>query len=179
MEVFGLTLKLDVPTIVARDLLRAHHETFRRFWHWSDAVVDHAKLTGELHTVFGWTLRGCCGANPRMLRNFLMQAHGAEMLRLACCLATEAGIEVCAPIHDALLVAAPIDAIEAAVAATRAAMAEASRIVLDGFEVRTEAKITRTPGASPTSAARGCGTSSPNWSRRPRRRTSPRKWHER
>jgi hypothetical protein len=145
MEVFGLTLKLDVPTIVARDLLRAHHETFRRFWRWSDAVVDHAKLTGELHTVFGWTLHGCCGANPRMLRNFLMQAHGAEMLRLACCLATERGIEVCAPVHDALLIMAPVDAIEAAAAATRAAMAEASRIVLDGFEVRTEAKITRHP----------------------------------
>jgi DNA polymerase I len=28
---------------------------------------------------------------------------------------------------------------------TRTAMAEASRIVLDGFEVRTEAKVTRHP----------------------------------
>jgi hypothetical protein len=30
-------------------------------------------------------------------------ANGAEMLRLACCLATERGIEVCAPVHDAIL----------------------------------------------------------------------------
>jgi DNA polymerase I len=145
MEVQGLALKIDQPTIVARDLLRAHHEAFRQFWHWSDAVVDHAKLTGELQTCFGWTLHGCCGANPRSLRNFQMQAHGAEMLRLACCLATEGGVEVCAPVHDALLIAAPITEIEAAVAATREAMAEASRVVLDGFEVRTEAKITRYP----------------------------------
>jgi DNA polymerase I len=145
MEAYGLALKLDVPTIIARDLLRAHHETFRRFWKWSDAVVDHAKLTGELHTVLGWTLHGCCGANPRSLRNFQMQAHGAEMLRLACCLATERGVEVCAPVHDALLITAPMDEIEAAVAVTRKAMAEASRIVLDGFEVRTEANITRYP----------------------------------
>jgi DNA polymerase I len=145
MEAYGLALKLDRPTIVARDLLRAHHETFRRFWRWSDSVVDHAKLTGELHTVFGWTLHGCCGANPRSLRNFQMQAHGAEMLRLACCLATERGVEVCAPVHDALLIAAPIGDIEAAVAVTREAMAEASRIVLDGLEVRTDAKVTRHP----------------------------------
>jgi DNA polymerase family A len=145
MEACGLALKLDRPTIVARDLLRAHHETFRRFWRWSDAVVDHAKLTGELHTVFGWTLHGCCGANPRSLRNFQMQAHGAEMLRLACCLATERGVEVCAPVHDALLIAAPIGDIEAAVAVTREAMAEASRVVLDGLEVRTDAKVTRHP----------------------------------
>ena len=145
MEAQGLALRLDQPTIIARDLLRAHHETYRRFWRWSDAVVDHAKLTGELHTVFGWVLHGCCGANPRSLRNFQMQAHGAEMLRLACCLATERGIEVCAPVHDAVLIAAPIDEIEAAVAVTREAMAEASRIVLDGFEVRTDAKVTRYP----------------------------------
>jgi hypothetical protein len=141
----GLALKLDKPTIVARDLLRAHHETYRRFWSWSDAVVDHAKLTGELHTVFGWALHGCCGGNPRSLRNFQMQAHGAEMLRLACCLATERGVEVCAPVHDAVLIEAPIDRIQAAVTSTREAMAEASRAVLDGFEVRTEAKITRYP----------------------------------
>jgi DNA polymerase family A len=145
MEAHGLALKLDQPTIIARDLLRAHHETFRVFWRWSDAVVDHAKLTGELHTVFGWTLHGCCGANPRMLRNFEMQSHGAEMLRLACCLATERGVEICAPVHDALLITAPIGRIEAAVAVTREAMAEASRVVLNGFEVRTEAKVTRYP----------------------------------
>ena len=145
MEAQGLALRLDQPTIIARDLLRAHHETYRRFWRWSDVVVDHAKLTGELHTVFGWVLHGCCGANPRSLRNFQMQAHGAEMLRLACCLATERGIEVCAPVHDAVLIAAPIGEIEAAVAVTREAMAEASRIVLDGFEVRTDAKVTRYP----------------------------------
>jgi DNA polymerase family A len=145
MEAQGLALRIDQPTIIARDLLRAHHETYRIFWRWSDAVVDHAKLTGELHTCFGWTLHGCCGANPRSLRNFQMQAHGAEMLRLSCCLATERGIEVCAPVHDALLIAAPIGEIEEAVAATREAMAEASRIVLDGFQVRTDVKITRYP----------------------------------
>jgi DNA polymerase-1 len=145
MEAQGLALKIDRPTIVARDLLRAHHETYRQFWRWSDAVVDHAKLTGSLHTIFGWTLHGCCGANPRSLRNFPMQAHGAEMLRLACCLATERGVEVCAPVHDALLIAAPIGEIKAVVAATQEAMAEASRVVLNGFEVRTDAKITRYP----------------------------------
>jgi DNA polymerase I len=145
MEAHGLALRIDQPTIIARDLLRAHHETYRTFWRWSDAVVDHAKLTGELHTCFGWTLHGCCGANPRSLRNFQMQAHGAEMLRLACCLATERGVEVCAPVHDALLIMAPIGEIEAAVVTTRECMAEASHVVLNGFEVRTDARITRYP----------------------------------
>ena len=145
MEAEGLALRLDKPSIIARDLLRAHHETYRQFWRWSDAVVYHAKLTGKLHTCFGWTLHGCCGANPRSLRNFQMQAHGAEMLRLACCMATERGIQVCAPVHDALLIEAPIDEIEMVVATARELMAEASRIVLGGFEVRTDVKIIRYP----------------------------------
>ena len=74
-----------------------------------------------------------------------MQANGAEMMRLACCLATERGICVCAPIHDALLVEGPAEAIDGTVAETQAAMAEASRVVLDGFELRADAKIVRHP----------------------------------
>jgi DNA polymerase-1 len=60
------------------------------------------------------------------------------MLRLACCLATERGIEVCAPVHDAILICAPLNRLDADIAVARAAMAEASRIVLDGFELRTD-----------------------------------------
>ena len=75
-----------------------------------------------------------------------MQANGAEMLRLACCLATERGIEVCAPVHDAVLICAPLDRLEADVDAMRACMAEASRIVLDGFELRTDVHVVEYPG---------------------------------
>jgi DNA polymerase I len=74
-----------------------------------------------------------------------MQANGAEMLRIACCLATERGIEVCAPVHDAVLICAPFDRLEADVAAMRAAMAEASRFVLGGFELATDVKVVRWP----------------------------------
>jgi hypothetical protein len=74
-----------------------------------------------------------------------MQANGAEMLRLACCLVIERGIRVCAPAHDALLVEGPADDIEAVVADTQAAMAEASRVVLSGFELRSDAQVVRHP----------------------------------
>ena len=48
-------------------------------------------------------------------------------------------------IHDALLVEGPVVAIEQVAEVTRQAMAEASRIVLDGFELRTDSKIVRHP----------------------------------
>ena len=53
----ALALRIGQPPIRARELLRLHRETYRVFWRWSDAAVDHAMLTGSLHTVFGWRVR--------------------------------------------------------------------------------------------------------------------------
>jgi DNA polymerase I len=141
----SLTTRIGQPTAVARQLLRAHHETYRQFWGWSDAIVNYAMLHGSLHTVFGWHGHIGDDTNPRSLRNFPMQGNGAEMLRLACCLATERGIEVCAPVHDAMLICAPLDRVDVDIAAARAAMAEASKVVLTGFELATDAHVTRYP----------------------------------
>jgi len=100
----GLARRLDCPLALARTLLQIHHAAYPQFWRWSDASVNHALLTGQISTVFGWTMQVGPDANVRSLRNYPMQANGAEMLRLACCLATERGVEVCAPVHDALLI---------------------------------------------------------------------------
>jgi hypothetical protein len=145
MQAESLAWRIRQPPIVARDLLRMHTETYNRFWLWSDAALDHAMLHGSLHTVFGWCVYVGEQSNPRSLRNFPMQANGAEMLRLACCLGVERGVEICAPVHDAVLICAPEQDIDADVETMRAAMAEASRIVLGGFELGTDVKVTRSP----------------------------------
>lgn len=71
-------------------------ETYKVFWQFSDGAVSYAMLHNKLWTVFGWPLHIGPKPNPRSLANFLMQANGAEMLRLACILGTESGIEICA-----------------------------------------------------------------------------------
>jgi len=141
----SLAERISQTEYQARELLQLHQQTYPVYWKWSEAAVNHAMLRGWLHTVFGWCVHTGPDANPRSLANFPMQGNGAEMLRLACCLATERGIKVCAPVHDALLIEATTDDIDRAVADTEAIMAEASRIVLDGFELRTEAKVVRHP----------------------------------
>jgi hypothetical protein len=141
----GLAVKLAVTPAHGRELMRLHRETFRRFWLWSDMVQDQAMLGGELKTVFGWTVRVGPDTTPTSLRNFPMQANGAEMMRLAACLATERGVEVCCPVHDAFQIEAPADAIEAETERMRAAMREASELVLPGFPLRTDAKVVRHP----------------------------------
>ena len=50
-----------------------------------------------------------------------------------------------APVHDALMVEGPADAIAYVVAWTQEAMAEASAIVLAGFRLRSDVKIVRWP----------------------------------
>jgi hypothetical protein len=136
-----LAERTGLVTPYAADLLRLHHVTYPQFWDWSDRVVDYALLYNNLHTVFGWNLIVGGEPNPNSLRNFPMQANGAEMLRLACCLAVERGVTVIAPVHDSLLIEASVgDSIEAIITARRA-MAEASRIVLGNLTLRTDVKV--------------------------------------
>jgi DNA polymerase-1 len=141
----SLAERLGVTLAEARALLSLHHQTYRKFWQWSDAVLDYAHLYGEIHTAFGWYMQVTHETSERTLRNYPMQANGAEMLRLACCLLTEQGITVCAPVHDALLIEAPIEQIPSVKETAKRAMAEASALVLDGFSLRTESKTIAYP----------------------------------
>ncbi|MBX9653619.1 DNA polymerase I [bacterium] len=141
----SLGQKIGKTSSYARELLRLHQAVFPRFWRWSQAAVDTAILFGKLQTVFGWTIRTGSDINPRSLRNFPMQSNGAEILRLACSMLTEAGIHVCAPVHDAVLVEADLSEIDQTVERTRRIMEEASRIVLGGFTIGTDAKVIRFP----------------------------------
>jgi hypothetical protein len=140
-----LARRLGRPPCEARELLRLYRATYPRFWRWSEAAVISFELTRWIETAFGWPLHAGPDWNPRSVRNFPMQANGAEMLRLACCLATERGLTVCAPVHDAILIEAPLDAINEHVAALQTCMLEASRVVLGGLELRSDVKLVRWP----------------------------------
>jgi DNA polymerase-1 len=141
----SLAQRIGRPVSDARTLLELHRKTYATFWRWSDAAVDHAMLHGWLGTVFGWTIHTSDRANARSLRNFPMQANGAEMLRLASSRGTEQGLQICAPVHDAILIEAPLDALDGAVALAQKIMADASSLVLGGVRLRSDVKVIRYP----------------------------------
>ena len=148
MGEYSLGARIGQAPIYARRLLELHRRTYSRFWQWSDGVEDYALLKGKLWTTFGWECHYGPRAhklNPRSIRNFPMQANGSEMLRLACIWATEAGIEICAPVHDAILIQAPLEHLEATIAQTQEIMREASRVILDGFVLGSDAEIVYYP----------------------------------
>jgi DNA polymerase I-like protein with 3'-5' exonuclease and polymerase domains len=144
--------RIGVSTFEAHEMLGQHRELFAQYWAWSDDYVAHALQTGVVQTVFGWTHHiGIIGAvNERSLRNWPVQATGADILRVACILAVRHGIKLLAPVHDAVLIEAPVDRIEADVVLLQEVMRRASRIVLNAtvegtHELRTDANIIRYP----------------------------------
>jgi DNA polymerase-1 len=145
--------RLGVSSFEAHEMLNQHRELFAQYWRWSDDWIAHSLQTGVMRTAFGWECRiGIVEptVNARSIRNWPVQATGADILRISCILAARHGIRLLAPVHDAVLIEAPIERIETDVALMQEIMRRASRIVLNGdasgtHELRTDAKIIRYP----------------------------------
>jgi DNA polymerase I len=142
----SLAGRLSISTFEAYEMLSRHREQFSQYWAWSEDWLQHALQTGVMHTAFGWHCRtGITEFNDRSIRNWPVQATGADILRLACILASRHGVRLLAPVHDAVLIEAPIERIEADVALMRVIMRRASGIVLRAHELRTDYTIVRYP----------------------------------
>jgi hypothetical protein len=146
-----LAARLGISTFAAHEVLSQHRELFAVYWRFADDWLAHALDTGHMRTVMGWQ---CCTGftelNSRSIQNFPVQATGAEILRIAIIMATRRGLRLLAPVHDALLLEAPLERIEADAAVLQELMRRASRIVLnsspDGpHELRTDVKFVRYP----------------------------------
>ena len=131
----SLGVRIGRSALEAQDILRMHRRLFQCFWDWSDRVVETALLRGWIETVFGWRHHLGRHPNERSIRNFPMQANGAEMMRLAACLGVERGVEISAPVHDAFLIHAPLNRLDEQITIMQDAMTEASSVVLGGFEL--------------------------------------------
>jgi DNA polymerase-1 len=73
------------------------------------------------------------------------QSTGSEILHVACILAGRRGIELVAPIHDALLAEGDLDQAEELSLALDRLMRDAAAVVLRGYELPTDFQIVR-PG---------------------------------
>jgi DNA polymerase I-like protein with 3'-5' exonuclease and polymerase domains len=145
MQERSLSERLGKPVIVGRQLLQQHRRTYPKFWEWSEAAVNRSLQGFPLPTTFGWTIHPTSDPNPRSVANFPVQANGAEMMRWAAILATERGICVCAPSHDAFLIEAPTAQIETVAAEMQDVMQTASQIVLGGLKLRSDVEYVHSP----------------------------------
>ena len=137
----SLAMRIGESKARGRELLQMHREAYPVFWRWSDAAVDKAMIEGKLQSVFGWKIMVSMDSNPRSLRNFPMQANGAEMMRLAMILMTRNSIRVLAPVHDAFLIESQNDSLEETIERAKGHMRHASSIVLGGFELDSDVEV--------------------------------------
>jgi hypothetical protein len=147
----ALAARLGISVFAAHEMIAQHHELLAVYWRWAEDWLAHVLNTGVMWTPLGWECRtGITEFNGRSIMNFPVQGAGADILRIAVVWATHHGLRLLAPVHDALLIEAPIERIEADVALLQELMRRASRIVLnptaDGtLELRTDVKIIRYP----------------------------------
>lgn len=82
-----------------------------------------------------WAARVTPLSNPLAVRNWPVQATGADIMRRAVIGLTEAGIDLRLTIHDSFLIRVPITEQDQYVAKAIAVIKQASALVLDGFEL--------------------------------------------
>jgi DNA polymerase I len=157
MTEVSFSKKANISVLKAKEILQLHTNIFQDYWDWVNDYMDSGKLSGRVTTKFGWGYNVPvidfhskeCNANGkrksyRTLQNFPMQGNGSDILRLAVSLCVENGIRVIAPVHDALLVEAPISDIENMVLKASSIMTKASEYVIK-FPLRVEAEIIKYP----------------------------------
>jgi hypothetical protein len=119
-------------------------QRYQRCTQWLGDVVASAYATRELVTPLGWRWHIGPQVRKTSLRNHVVQAVGGDVLRAACVLAEEEGIEVLATLHDSILIEADSDRIEQMARRMVAVMEEASRLVLGGHQISVEVEFTGT-----------------------------------
>ena len=132
----SLSVRMNEPPCYARELIDLHKKVFSRYWQWGDEIENIARYDGILHTLRGWPLYVTREMSPQAIRNHPVQANAAEIMRLSCRMAIERGVEICVPVHDALLVSGPQEEEEAIIEVATSAMIDASADILDGFRLR-------------------------------------------
>jgi DNA polymerase I len=140
-----LSYRIGKTVHEAQGYLDLFKKIYPVFWKWREGIPVYAYSKGKIETQFSWPFWVNDRTKTGTLLNFPMQGNGAEMMRLACCLTTEQGIQVDWPLHDSLLIESPLDRLEEDVSMVRSLMGKASEIVLLGFTLRTDAQIIRYP----------------------------------
>jgi DNA polymerase I-like protein with 3'-5' exonuclease and polymerase domains len=140
MKWWGLQKTAGISEQVAKRVSDDYRRVFSTYCEWREKQIDEFALRGRIMTVLGWPLNRSQATKENTVINFGGQANAAEMLRLAAIETRRRGVEICALIHDALLIQAPIREIRSAISETEKAMGAASKIILRGYELRVECK---------------------------------------
>jgi DNA polymerase-1 len=132
----------------AANLIRMHRYCYRKYWQWVEDSTASGLFAGKMMIASGWQRLITANPNIRSMQNWPIQSTGAEMMRQAVIAATDAGLSIGAPIHDALLLVSATERLEQDVIDLQAIMSMAGQAVI-GIPVPTDAKLIWAAGEMP------------------------------
>jgi DNA polymerase family A len=137
MTPYGIAAKTKKSLDWARAMHARHRQAYPVFHQWLGDVVAQARFDEVIVSPFGWRQIVTADTRTRSLMNFMAQAGGSDVMRLASIVATECGITIAAPVHDAFWILAPLDELDSTIARMTEIMTEAGRQVA-GIPIRVK-----------------------------------------
>jgi DNA polymerase I len=143
MTPYGIVNKTGKSLQWSRTVHMQHRLIYSVFHNWLDDTVAQGKFDRVIRSPFGWPQHVSGETSTRSLMNFPAQAGGADMMRITAIAATEAGIQIAAPVHDAFWVLCPIAELDATIKCMADIMRRAAIAVTGGLPIGTtvEAKV--------------------------------------
>src|SRR5262249_1956795 len=111
----GVSQQLGIDLGEAHRLVQRHEQTYPVFHTWRQRLINGLAVPKTYYTRMKWPV-WAGDLEPRTMMNVPMQSGGSDLLRAAVIAGTEAGIEICATAHDALLIVAPLERLDADIA---------------------------------------------------------------
>jgi DNA polymerase I len=142
MTPHGIAAKTGKSLQWSRNIYAQHHSIYPVFRRWLDDRVVQAKFDRVIRSPFGWPLHVTGETSTRALMNFPAQAGGADMMRITAIAATEAGIQIAAPVHDAFWVLCPICELDATIEHLKDIMRRAAIAVTGGLAINASVEAT-------------------------------------
>ena len=125
----------------AKFLQKKYREIYHKYFTWIEGFIEAGLHKKYLTTIYGWqrhikdlfqTKDGKRTDIRRSLLNWPIQSHGAEILRKALIDLTDDNFEVCALVHDAVLIQIPIPEFKQRLEEAKQIMVNASVDVVGG-----------------------------------------------
>jgi hypothetical protein len=135
--------RLGIGAGQAHRFIDLHHSEYAGYWEWSDRKLYNAFSDGRLVSRDGWQCKVTSRTSEFSARNWLIQANSAGIFRYAGLMARRLGIQICAVVHDALLIEAAADRIEEEAARATLCLERASRLFLHGLVLRVDTNVIR------------------------------------
>ena len=133
--------KFDFTYSTAAGIHRKFKELYFKTFEYLENFKTNASAIGSIHTSCGWSrFFDNQNINPRSIQNWSIQAESAEVLRNALIRLTDSHIKVCAMVHDAFLIEAPIPELEDHIRTAKQCMIDAARFIVGGT-IQVDAEV--------------------------------------